>query len=165
MMHSRTKRSNLSIIARVSCKCNGFLIYATLTVLLFYQISKKDIAALCSHNLNTRKSFKNDHTKNLGQFGDAFWRNTSVITSGAQRHPSAPGRSFLCHLIVSGRFTSHKKNILYRSYRQQWWNHCKYQYDAHQEDDPEKFSFQKFKTELTLPDDAVPCDAINEKNG
>ena len=40
-----------------------------------------------------------------------------------------------------------------------------YQYDAHQGDDPETLSFQKFKTELTLPDDAVPCSATDKKNG
>ena len=62
-------------------------------------------------------------------------------------------------------YYSHKKNILYRSYRQQWWDHRKYQYDAHQGDDPETFSFQKFKTVTTLPDDAVPCDATDEENG
>ena len=62
-------------------------------------------------------------------------------------------------------YNSHEKNILYRSYRRHWWDHQKYQYDVHQGDDPEIFSFQKFKTEITLPDDAVSCDATNKKNG
>ena len=62
-------------------------------------------------------------------------------------------------------YYSHKKNILYRSYQLHWWDHCKYQYDAHQGDDPEIFLFQKFTTVTTLPDDAVPCNAINEQKG
>lgn len=39
------------------------------------------------------------------------------------------------------------------------------QYDAHHGDNPEAFSFQKFATVYSLPDNAVPCNTIDQQNG
>ena len=54
---------------------------------------------------------------------------------------------------------------MYQSYCLQWWNHWKYQYDVHQGDDPKTFSFQKFTTVYSLPDNVVLCDTKEAQNG
>ena len=55
-----------------SSRCAGFLTCVMLMVLPYSQISKMDSATSDSHSLNTRKSFKSDHTIKSGQFGDDF---------------------------------------------------------------------------------------------
>ena len=65
-------KSNSFSIAKVSCRCDGYRIFVMPTARRFYPPSRTVNATSDSHNPNTKKSFKSDHTKNHGQFGDNF---------------------------------------------------------------------------------------------
>ena len=62
-------------------------------------------------------------------------------------------------------YYSHNHNILYRSYRKEWHSQGKFEYDCHQGKDDETFSYEKFQSVSTLPDDSVPVDVTDATDG
>ena len=62
-------------------------------------------------------------------------------------------------------YYSHHNNVLYRSYRKDWYKQGIFSFDCHQGNNEETFDYTKFNTVDKLPDDSVPVDVKDAIDG
>ena len=60
---------------------------------------------------------------------------------------------------------SNKKNILYRSFRNEWHQQGSFTFDCHQGMNVRTFGYEKFESTTDLPLDSVPVDEFNAVTG
>ena len=105
MMTSRIEILNIYIIAKVFCKCAGYLTFVMPMVLMYFQISKKVSAVSNNPSLNMRKLSRSNRTSPFGLFGGDFCKTTFVITPGNYGRFLALGRLHMLPQIASSLST------------------------------------------------------------